>query len=381
MSSKRRTTGKSKSNESRKTGRIPAPRTASVPTPAQEAEEYERLVAHYPEDREELLIEAAGAWCAAEEYDRALALYERLLDPEDVGCEEPDLVDAFRIGALWDAGRAEEAREAAAAFRRRHPRHADAWNFVGEAFESHDDPAAAAEWYTAGVTHVLGAATQVTADTVEAAPDAFDLETLVIARHRARRLTGAAHDDWDDVADEIHARRQSGLPGKVRSLDEAHDPIRLRRMRDGATELLETEIRELVAALDEDRAARLGTLKTCVLYWPPEEFAGLLRSWPKAADGYGDDHAGHLRQVERTLRELSDQGGTRLAVGRARLSGLEAYAREAGGSPDTSAARSGYAAELARRGEATEWPPPRNGPCWCGAGRKYKKCCGNPANG
>jgi hypothetical protein len=21
------------------------------------------------------------------------------------------------------------------------------------------------------------------------------------------------------------------------------------------------------------------------------------------------------------------------------------------------------------------WPPPRNGPCWCGSGAKYKKCC------
>ena len=24
---------------------------------------------------------------------------------------------------------------------------------------------------------------------------------------------------------------------------------------------------------------------------------------------------------------------------------------------------------------AVEWPPPRNGPCWCGSGLKYKKCC------
>lgn len=24
------------------------------------------------------------------------------------------------------------------------------------------------------------------------------------------------------------------------------------------------------------------------------------------------------------------------------------------------------------------WPPERNKPCWCGSGRKYKKCCGSP---
>jgi uncharacterized protein YecA (UPF0149 family) len=26
------------------------------------------------------------------------------------------------------------------------------------------------------------------------------------------------------------------------------------------------------------------------------------------------------------------------------------------------------------------WPPGRNEPCWCGSGRKYKKCCGSPSN-
>jgi hypothetical protein len=24
------------------------------------------------------------------------------------------------------------------------------------------------------------------------------------------------------------------------------------------------------------------------------------------------------------------------------------------------------------------WPPERNAACWCGSGRKYKKCCGAP---
>ncbi|MCH0562582.1 MULTISPECIES: SEC-C domain-containing protein [unclassified Streptomyces] len=373
MSNKRRTTGSG--NKSRRTGSIPVPRQ---PAPAQEAEEYERLVARYPEDREELLTEAAGAWCVAKEYDRALALYDRLLDPADGACERPDLVDALRIGALWDAGREERAREAAAAFRGRHPRDAGAWNLVGEAFESHGDDASAAEWYTAGVTHVLGAGTPVTADAVEVSADRFDLEMMVIGRHRVRRLLGAPHDDWDDLADDVHLRRQAGLSGEVRPLDEAHDPIRLRRIRNGDSEPLSAEIKELVAAREDDRAARTGILKTCVLYWPPEEFTKLLRSWPGAAEGYGDDHAGHLRQVERTLRELSDQGGVRLAVGRATLSGLEAHARAGGGSPGTSATRSAYAAELARGGEVADWPPPRNGPCWCGSERKYKKCCGSP---
>jgi len=38
--------------------------------------------------------------------------------------------------------------------------------------------------------------------------------------------------------------------------------------------------------------------------------------------------------------------------------------------------RSRLAAEIARTGRAFSWPPSRNDVCWCGSGRKYKKCCG-----
>lgn len=387
MSSKRRSSGKSnKSRNARTNRRTPAPRPSAPPpspeTHAKFAQESEELAEQYPEDREQLLMEAADAWSDAGEYNRALALYERLLDPEGEGCAEPDLVDAFRIGTLWDAGREEEARAASTAFRKRHPRDAGAWNFVAEAFEERDETTTAAECYTAGVTHALGTGTPVTVDTVEADPHHYDVEMLVIGRHRVRRLLGEPHDDWDDVADALHERRASPLLGRVSTLDDMHDPIRLRRMREEGAELLEEEIRGLLDGLPADDRPTPGTLRSvCVLYWPPEEFARLLAHWPKSADAYGDDHTGHRRQVERTLRELSDEGAPSLAVGHATLSGLEAYAAGDGGSPDAPATRSAYGAELARKGEAAAWPPPRNGPCWCGSERKYKKCCGNPALG
>ncbi|MFD1659710.1 hypothetical protein ACFSL4_16280, partial [Streptomyces caeni] len=123
MSSKRHTGRKSGKNKSG--ARTPRPTSAfrpSGPPPpaacAEEARECEELAERHPEDREELLMEAADAWSEAGECDRAVAVYERLLDPQGGGCAEPDLVDACRIGALWEAGREEEARGAAAAFRR-----------------------------------------------------------------------------------------------------------------------------------------------------------------------------------------------------------------------------------------------------------------------
>ncbi|MER6633277.1 SEC-C domain-containing protein [Streptomyces sp. NPDC000987] len=378
MSSKRHAPGKKKTRNTRRTSHARRTAPPSV-TPAQAAQEYEGLAEQYPEDREELLREAADAWREAGEHERALKLYERLLDPESGGCREPDVVDAWRIDTLWEAGRPEAARAAAAAFRKRHPRDAAAWSLVAGVFESADQTVTAAEWYTAGVTHALGAGAAVTADVIQDADDSFGLEELLIGRHRVRRMLGEPHDDWDDVADTVHERRASFAPGRVRPLDELHDPLRLKRLAEGDPAALRAEMEEITAERDE--AVLPGPLRTCVLFWPPDEFARLLECWPAVVDAYGDDQADHLRQVERTLRELSDQGGTHLAVGRATVSGLEADARETGGSPDMPAARSRYAAELARRGEATDWPPPRNGPCWCGSERKYKKCCGNPALG
>ncbi|MCN9244582.1 SEC-C domain-containing protein [Streptomyces sp. RY43-2] len=342
------------------------------------AEECERLAAHRPQDREELLLEAADAWQEAGRPERALALYERLLGPGGGGVQEPDLVDAFRIGALWDAGREGDARAAAEAFRKRHPRDPAAWNVVAEAFEDAGETATAAEWYTAGVTHGLGAGTPVTADAVEAARDGFDLETLVLGRHRVRRLLGFPHDDWDDTADELHARRELAWLGHARPLDEVHDPVRLKRAKDGGAEALDAEIAALTDTRD-DASAPGAPRTTCVPYWPPEEFARLAARWPRTAAAYGENHADHRRQVERTLTELSEEGVPHLAVGHATSAGLEAHAQTVDAPPDTPDTLSSYATELARTGRTIAWPPPRNGPCWCGSGRKYKKCCGNPA--
>lgn len=59
----------------------------------------------------------------------------------------------------------------------------------------------------------------------------------------------------------------------------------------------------------------------------------LLERWPKASKAYGDNHDDHLRQVERTLRELSEEGATQLVVGRATVRNLEAYATANGDRP------------------------------------------------
>src|SRR5882757_627618 len=163
---------------------------------AEAAVAMEESADEYPEFREETLLEAAGEWILAKEFHRALAIYDRLLGE---GCEEPETVGAYRAEALWDMGRVDEAREAIADLRARHPKDPGSWLYVAELLESKGELRASMQWFTAGVTHALGPSTPVTPASVDEAGRATEIEQLVIGRHRVRRLLGEPHDDCDDL--------------------------------------------------------------------------------------------------------------------------------------------------------------------------------------
>lgn len=360
---------------SRKRRRAPHQSAPAERTFATQAEELEVLARKYPEDREEILVEAAGCWNDAEEHDRALALYQQLLD---AGCEEPHLIEAYRISTLWDAGRADEARQAAGLLRRQHPTDPGAWNFVAEALESAGELHDAAEWFTAGITHLLGPATPLTHAAVDNSTDPSGIEMLVIGRHRVRRRLGRPHDDLDTLADELHEHRPALLGGPG-TLDDLHDPDHLRAAEIGDADAMHAELDRLATEVAARRAALSRPRMTCALFWNPGEFAQLLDTWPQLADHYGTEPHEHARHVEQMLQRLSDEGEPHLGIARGTVTDFESFTREENLSVQDGDARARYAADLAARGRATAWPPPRNSPCWCGSTRKYKKCCGNPA--
>ncbi len=333
--------------------------------------ELEELAERHPEEREELLLEAASEWGRAGEHDRAIAVYGRLLAE---GCDSPQLVEAYRIGELWEAGRVGEAKAAAARLRAAHPKDFGAWYFVGEMFETGEELRTAAEWYTAGITHALGPATPLTTETIEAAPDAHDLEMLIIGRHRVRRLLEQPHDETDDLADEVHEDRAGALLGAL-PLDELHDPERLRAQADGDPEVLRETLERLSTSFPAQRVQQASH----ALYWSEREFAELLRRWPTVGGGLGTSHTEHAHDVERTLRGLSESGEPRVAVVHGTATDYAAFAEADGRPPEADATVDAYAAHLAATGNTQQWPPARNGPCWCGSDRKYKKCCGSPA--
>ncbi|MEW2395108.1 SEC-C metal-binding domain-containing protein [Streptomyces sp. NPDC046862] len=376
MSSKRRP-GKTKSTAQARR-KHSSPHTSRVYTSgAEAAAAMEESADRYPEHREETLLEAASEWTLAKEFQRALALYDRLLEE---GCTEPEMVEAYRAEALWDTGRVDEAWGAIAELRARHPKDPGPWQYVAELLESKDELRAAMEWFTAGITHALGPSTPLVLGSVEKAGRAMEIEQLVTGRHRVRRLLGERHDECDDLADELHKARVS-LFGTARPLDELHDPRRQRATWASDPEAMEAEIKAVHEEAAAFRIARARPRTTCVLFWTVDDFKQLLARWPASADAYGTDHAGHLRQVEEALRRLSEEGATHLATGRGDVAALETHGQQTGLTPDAPSVRSAYAAELARTGKAEAWPPPRNARCWCGSGRKYKKCCGNPAFG
>lgn len=337
----------------------------------------ETLAERYPQDREEILVEVAGVWARAGEVEEALAVYDRLLEGP---LEHPQMVAAYRIGTLCEAGRTTEGREAASVLRATHPRDSLVWNYVGESFEAADAPEEAAGWFTAGIAHLVGVGPL---DEDAAGRGVSGLDMLLISRHRVRRRLGRPHDGWDEAADRVHAGRAS-LFGGADTLDELHNPApelseraQLEELREQSAALT-AEHDRLTEEVAQRRAARLRPRMLCALYWPEEEFAALLARWPGQEEYYGEDHADHLRRVESLLHSYAVKGEPHLGTVPGRLEQLVEYARTEGEDPAEPSTRAGYAADLAARGLGQTWPPPRNGPCWCGGGRKYKKCHGSP---
>ncbi|MGY4967430.1 SEC-C metal-binding domain-containing protein [Streptomyces sp. 900105245] len=341
---------------------------------ARDAAKLEALAAKYLQDGEEILTEAAERWSDAGEHDRALALYEQLLESEP---DDPHLIEAFRINTLWDAGLIEQARTAAAQLRRRHPKDAGVFNIVAEMFEAHDQLDDAAEWFTAGLTQLMGPAAPMNLAAVDGHHDPGGIEMLAIGRHRVRRLLGRPHDDADDLADELHRDRRTLLRGND-TLDDLHDPARRPAHSDDPA-VLQAEIEQLAAEIDARRQAASRPRMTCALFWPEVEFTQLIARWPAAADAYGTDHRDHTRRIEDMLSTLADDGVVHLGVAHGTITDFNTYIGGEDTSPEDGSTRAAYAADLAARGKAHPWPPPRNSPCWCGSDRKYKKCCGSPA--
>jgi tetratricopeptide (TPR) repeat protein len=120
-----------------------------------------------------------------------------------------------------------------------------------------------------------------------------------------------------------------------------------------------------------------GDYEQAVTLWP--DFAGSDRV---AGPGGPLPHPQYCRTLQQILGEYAEAGTPGLVIAPVRVAPFTAWCADGGQQPDSPGARAEYAAHLAAKGDPAliAWPPGRNQPCWCGSGRKYKKCCAAPTS-
>lgn len=126
------------------------------------------------------------------------------------------------------------------------------------------------------------------------------------------------------------------------------------------------------------RAAAQGTdTPVATPFFPVEEFDRAVAAWPAfAADWRDDGHEAYALELDRRMRAVAPGAPRHPVVAPLTVERVEAFAADNDLDPEAAEVRARVAYEVAQEGEAIAWPPGRNEPCWCGSGRKYKKCCG-----
>jgi hypothetical protein len=200
----------------------------------------------------------------------------------------------------------------------------------------------------------------------------------------------AVRAEWPDDVEVLvtlgHARSDAGLQdASLAAFDEAVELAKRHGFtRDLDHARIERRAEREHVGLSPDEEDRLAPEPRPIItqqvawtlaWFAPEERAAALERWPTLADDFEDPIAYNVR-IEGSLRQLHRETARLPSVAPLDVDVFADWAAQQGYDPDSGSARSLYAAELARRGQAIAWPPGRNDPCWCQSGRKYKRCCG-----
>ncbi len=302
-----------------------------TPHPEQAAhfEEHARALPPGAMGRAAWFVYAGEAWELEGDPGHAKAMYE-----EAVTDGGPSLLDprAELLNVLLELGETDRAEEVLDELTvdLRDGRVTETFHVtVGEALELHGRLQEALRWFDAGVTW---------SESFVGDPDLVCLN----GHFRVRRALGLPPDRYDEL---VERRRQEYLD------DLGDDDSLLASTGGGAAGLM------------------------TVLYWPAEQFPKVLERYPALLEECGADHAEHRQHVELHLRDLA-VGTSAVAVSVGSLDGLVGFAEQQADHAVAASTRAAYAAQCGRLGQTVTWPPGRNEPCWCGSGRKYKRCCG-----
>jgi tetratricopeptide (TPR) repeat protein len=304
----------------------------------EQARSLEEEAERFPDGRGELLLEAGGLWLRAADHTRAIDLFERVVA---IGGEDGEYARVSLAETLFELGRDEDALAQLDALKELPPSSPGPCQMAGELLEAHARTELALAWFDLAVSLLTA---EERAAMRSAGASGMYAKMIVAGRRRVRRALGLPNDDLDDA---VPSPRIPGLDGFV-SPDE---PLEL--------------------------PGRAPTREVRSLFWQEREFDEAVRRWPAVFGANGPDHRAYRARLETRWRQLAERGVTRITLVPASADGLARFAERTGGEPADEHIRQAYMNEIAATG--IEWPPARNAGCWCGSGRKYKKCCGNPA--
>jgi tetratricopeptide (TPR) repeat protein len=173
---------------------------------ADEARRLEEELEDYPDDRDEVLLEAAKAWQRAGNHTRAIALLTEAAElGEDTGFARVSLAES-----LFAVDRADEARAQLDALRKSWPDSPEVLHDAALLMEKRGAPEEALTWYDLGVARL---------DSDERT-DSY----LTVGRRRVRRALGLPEDDLDASVEHLE-RHMDDVVRKARAkMDSPPDP-------------------------------------------------------------------------------------------------------------------------------------------------------------
>ncbi len=171
--------------------------------------------------RANVLLRAGEQWQHAGDHERAAELYRKAIEDGGETYGDPR---AYLADALFELGRADEARTLLDQIRADSPRDPEVYRAVAEVLYAQGDATGAHEWATSGADVVLAlrdravgtgmgggpdeAPASGDADSLTPGPDDVaiaedSLEALLRLRYRARVDLGRGEDDYDALLDDL----------------------------------------------------------------------------------------------------------------------------------------------------------------------------------
>ena len=292
-------------------------------------------------DPADLFLELATEYQAVGRWEDALVAADAAVD---AGLDMHPDPRCLRAEILMRAGRVAEAEPIWSAVRANTPDDVWLYNNAGLEYADIGDYRAALDWLTNGL-------------------------------HLALRTS-----DPERLVDQLSDLRKDCLDKLGQPTDALQD--------DAATFLREQEQARRTRSTRPNPAAPEpsgGAVGALAFAWFPagdyEKAVTLWRDFAASDNVAGPDgpvpHPQYCRTLQRILVDYATAGTRKMVIAPVRVAPFAAWCAEHDHQPDSPSTRAEYAAHLAAAGDGSTvaWPPGRNHPCWCGSGRKHKKCC------